>query len=91
MHHDLRVDIDALTLADADDDVDVARVSATVHDALERLAERLARSPFARGGARSLALEQLQLDALTVDDLLAPGGAERLADALYASLSRRNE
>jgi hypothetical protein len=65
------------------------RVRAVLEEALARVASRLASSPFGRAGIRELALERLELGALAADELCGPRGAERLADALYAALSRR--
>jgi hypothetical protein len=70
-------------------DVDERAVEKTVQDALRRLAERLARSPWARAGVSELALDELALGTIAADELLGERGAERLADALYSALSRR--
>ncbi|MDB4927872.1 MAG: hypothetical protein JWM10_356 [Myxococcaceae bacterium] len=86
-----RVDlhIDALSFDAGDDPVDGGRVRAVLDEALGQLAERLAGSPLGRSGTRRLALEHLELELTSTDELLGPRGAERLADELYASLSRR--
>jgi hypothetical protein len=59
-----------------------------LEQALSRVAERLARSPLGRAGVRELAFERLELDAIPAEELLGPRGAERLADELYAAMTR---
>jgi hypothetical protein len=73
-------------LADDDDGEVLQR---TIESALHKLAERLVGSPFERAGVRELALEQLSLGTLAVDELLSERGAERIADELYSALERR--
>jgi hypothetical protein len=66
-----------------------ARVRAVVEEALARVAARLAASPFGDARIRELILERLELGGLAAEELCGPRGAERLADELYAQLSRR--
>ncbi len=67
-----------------------AEQRALLEAALRNLGERLARSA-ALGGRplRPLVLERLSITTLSADELLGPRGAERLADELYAELTRR--
>lgn len=89
MTGDVTIHIDSLSVLGLGDDADPEAVRKTVEAALRKLAERLARSPLSRSGARKLALERLSLDALPADELLSERGAERLADELYSVLTRR--
>lgn len=81
--------VDALSFEEGDGPADEARVREAVREALARLGERMGESPWGRSGAARLALERLELELGSVDDLLGPRGAERLADELYATLTRR--
>jgi len=86
----ISIRVDALTILGLEaDGRDAGAVRALLEDALGRLAARLARSPFARADARALALERLELDTLSADDVTGVRGAERLADELYAAIARR--
>ncbi len=61
-----------------------------LREAFELLARRLQASPAVRRGQlRELALETLAVSPETARALLGPGGAERLADELYARLIRQ--
>lgn len=86
-HIDLTLDSVAVLGLDADTDAEA--VKKTVEDAFRKVAERLARSPFARSGVKALALDSLSLELLPADELLSERGAERLADELYSVLTRR--
>ncbi len=85
---DLR--IEHLTLDLASGAGGTAEQRAVLEAALRKLGERLARSP-ALGGRppRPLVLERLSITTLSAGELLGPRGAERLADELYAELTRR--
>lgn len=84
---DLRVG--SLSVLGLSGEMDPSAARKTVEDALRKLAERLAKSPFARPGVRELVLERLSLDTLSADELLSERGAERLADELYSAIARR--
>ncbi|MEZ4293397.1 MAG: hypothetical protein R3B70_00350 [Polyangiaceae bacterium] len=86
---ELRLHIDRISVLGLTGDADEKAVKKTVEDAMRKLAERLARSPFARSGAMALALEELSLSTLPADELLGERGAERLADELYSAILRR--
>ena len=86
---DLEIRIDHLVLDLGSDAGGSPARRALVEAALRRLGERLAGSPLGRAPLRALALERLSIDALSIDELLGPRGAERLADELYAALTRR--
>lgn len=67
--------------------------SPVVERAFTLLAARLARTPFhhfdeARLQAKEQALDPFRIDSLSLDELMSPGGAERLADELYRRLER---
>lgn len=81
--------IGALSFEEGEGPADEARVREAIEGALERLGERLERSPLGRSGAERLAIERLELELASLDDLLSPRGAERLADELYVTLTRR--
>lgn len=69
---------------------DADRIEATLRDGLEKLAERLASSPFGRDPeAMGVALSQLQIDTLSKEDWLDARGAARVADILYKAISAR--
>lgn len=82
------IDIGALTVLGWPFEHKDHDVPQLLEQALRRVAERLARSPLGRAGVRELALERLELDAIPADELLGPRGAERLADELYAAITR---
>lgn len=66
------------------------QVEATVRDALELLARRLARSPLVRDDdAAGRALDLLEVGPVSPEWLAGPGAAARLADALYERIARR--
>lgn len=87
----IRIDVDRVVVRA---DLDRPRAEAlgrTLRDAFEELGRRLAKSPFAREGAREGALvervlERLATEPLAADELLGARGAERLADELYVRL-----
>lgn len=81
--------IGALSFEEGEGPADEARVREAVREALTRLGERLETSPWGRSGADRLAAERLELELGSVDELLGPRGAERLAEELYATLTRR--
>lgn len=89
MSRGIALRVDAIAVAGIDPRA-AAPLRRTVEAALERLAERLERSPVARGEAGvRLALDALEVRGVAPDELLGPAGAERLADALWAELARR--
>lgn len=60
-----------------------------LREAFELLAQKVQASPRGRRGAwRDLVMEQLVLEPRSVEQILGPGGAERLAEELYAQLVR---
>ena len=66
--------------------------TSTIQEAFRLLAQRLDRTPFGPSGeAKVLALECLELGAISLDELLSNRGAERLADELYRQLLRRTQ
>lgn len=87
---ELMFDIDQVVLRTGAERGQLERVSAAIRDAFRLLGERLERTPFGQSGAAQVyALELLEVSSLALDDLLAPQGAERLADELYRQLARR--
>lgn len=67
-----------------------AEQRALLETVLRKLGERLARTAaFGGRSLRPLVLERLSITTLSADELLGPRGAERLADELYAELTRR--
>lgn len=83
---DLR--IDEILLEAEVDDAQLGRTEPAIRRALELLAQRLAASPFARTGeAPALALNEIRISALSLKELLGPGGAERLAEELYTRIA----
>lgn len=64
-------------------------VPVRLQEAFEHLAKKIQASPVGRRGALSgRVLERLTLNPRSARDILGPGGAERLADELYAQLVR---
>jgi len=60
-----------------------------LREAFELLAKKLQASPAARGAAlREIVMEQLLLKPRSAEEILGPGGAESLAEELYAQLVR---
>jgi hypothetical protein len=78
--------IDALTIDDFEGDAEAVR--AELEKVLTLVATKLAKSPVGRMPAKRIALAELELGTFSAKELAAPGGAERLADALYTSLER---
>jgi hypothetical protein len=77
----LRLDVDAERPA-------VERLGGTIRLALVLLARKLEAAPFRFGeNADRFAFDQLEAGALSVNELLGPQGAERLAERLYAALA----
>jgi hypothetical protein len=65
------------------------RVAPAVEEAFRLLAEQLERTPLARfGDARRLLISRLESQLVSLDDLLAPRGAARLAEDIYQRLTR---
>jgi hypothetical protein len=83
----LALSIDQVVVLTEGEQRTLERVGDVAQRAFVLLAERLKGSPFERwGSARELLLENVEITALSLDDLLGPRGAERLADDLYTSL-----
>ncbi len=62
---------------------------ARLRQAFEMLARKIQASPAGRWEALpEIVLEQLTLEPRSAQQILAPGGAENLADELYAKLMR---
>lgn len=86
----IELKIERLQVGVIEDRAAAERVGKTVEEALRRLAERLQGSPVSRfERAGDIALEALELDGLSLDELTGRGGAERLADELYTAITRR--
>ncbi|MBL8741655.1 MAG: hypothetical protein JNK04_11195 [Myxococcales bacterium] len=83
---DIELRIDALSFDDFEGDAESVR--AGVEKMLSLVATRLAKSPVGKLPSKRIALAELELGTFSAKELGAPGGAERLADALYASLER---
>jgi hypothetical protein len=83
---DIELHIDALRFDDFDGDAESVR--AGVEKMLSIVATRLAKSPVGKLPAKRIALAELEIGTFSAKELAAPGGAERLADALYSSLER---
>jgi hypothetical protein len=65
-------------------EAEARRIGPVLKRAFEELARRLQMSPVARlAGTDRLSLGELQVDALSVDDLLGPRGAARLSDIFW--------
>lgn len=84
----LELSADALIVRGLPAGLPEGRLDATFEQALQKVGERLSRSPLARAGFRRLALEKLTLGTLSADELLSDRGASLLADELYAALVR---
>ncbi len=80
------LDIESFTITGFDGDPQGVRP--VLEKALTLVATRLAKSPFARLPTKRLALAELELGALCAQVIVGPGGAEKLAEALYQSLER---
>jgi hypothetical protein len=80
------LDIESFTISGFDGDPQGVRP--VLQAALSLVATRLAKSPFARMPNKRLALAELELGTLSAQEIIAPGGAEKLAEALYQSLER---
>jgi hypothetical protein len=80
------LDIESFTITGFVGDPQGARP--VLEKALTLVATRLAKSPFARMPTKRLALAELELGTVSAQEIVAPGGAEKLADALYLSLER---
>ena len=77
---------DVVLEVDADEQV-LASLGKVVREAFDQLAERIAASPVGRfTNASELAIEQLDVSVLSVDELLGARGAERLGEELYRQL-----
>jgi hypothetical protein len=86
----LELIIDRLTLEADLETHHLPAVTGALREALRLLADRLGRGPAGRfTPAEPLALERLQVSALAPEELLGPRGAERLAEELYALITRR--
>jgi len=87
----INVAIDRLVIRDptVDSAIDADRSRLLVGEALALLAERLHAERFADGTGADLVLDAIEVRDLAPGALFAPGGARRLADALYRQLTRR--
>lgn len=87
---DLAFSIDRVIVRTEAEQGALERVSHVAQAAFTLFAEKLKGTPFERwGGARELVLDDLEITALTLDDLLGTRGAERLADELYERFLER--
>lgn len=89
MNGKIELRMDTFSVFGLSEDADADAVRGALDGALQKLATRLARSPFARSGVKELAIERLSLGTLSADELLSERGAERLADELYSVLEGR--
>jgi len=81
----LRIDRVAVEMGD---EMRPGEVEATLRTALELLGERLARLPLGGGDEAPVrALERLEVGPVAPDWLAGPGGAARLAEALYEQIA----
>lgn len=78
--------IDTLVFDDLEGDE--ASVRAELSKVLTMVATRLQKSPIGRLPTKRVALAELELGSFSAKELAAPGGAERLAEALYATIER---
>ncbi len=65
------------------------RVPAVLKEAFEKLAAKLSGLPSEQRAQREQALASLQVELGSVQELLGPRGADRLAEELYRQLTRR--
>ncbi|OJH34509.1 hypothetical protein [Cystobacter ferrugineus] len=86
---DLDIRIDRLVLELGGGPSGTPERRALLEAALRKLGERLANAPFRFQPLQAIALERLSIDTLSTEELLGPRGAERLADELYAEITRR--
>lgn len=84
----LALRVDRIVVETAVEREAAARIPEVLKDAFRQLAERWERTPWARtipiSGAVRAALE---VEPLTVDDLLGPRGAELLAERLWQAFA----
>ena len=85
----LRLRIEEVTVDTSAERAGAEAVPGAIRAAFSLLAERLRRSPFGRDAIAPLVIERVEIERLSLDELCAPGGAERLADELYQGLARR--
>ena len=87
MTRPLVIEIGAVRIDAAARPEDAARIEAVLRDGLSRLAERLDHSALARDpSAVAVALDEIRITDLNLEDWLGPRGAHRLADMLYDRL-----
>lgn len=85
----LHLSIDTLTVETEGERRDLEQVPSVLRAALRQLGERLAALPSEQAALRGLALERLEIEVASLDEVLGDRGAERLADALFARLTER--
>ncbi|NMO21854.1 hypothetical protein HPC49_34470 [Pyxidicoccus fallax] len=80
----LKLSIGEVVVETAAEQAQAEKLSPVVREAFARLAELLGRAPLTRwGGQGELVIGELTVGALSLDELLGPRGADRLAEQLY--------
>lgn len=81
---DLTLTIDRVVVETELEREAAAQIPEVLREAFQRLAERWARSPWARSISLATAIRRhLEVEPVSADELLGPRGAERLADKLW--------
>ncbi|MFY0617695.1 hypothetical protein [Shimia sp.] len=85
---ELVIDIGQVRIDAVGGSEDARRFEETLRRGLEKLAEKLASSPFARNPeATALVIETMQIDDLNRDDWVGDRGAVRIAECLFDAIS----
>jgi hypothetical protein len=84
----LRLSIGELVVETEAERAQAEQLSWVVREAFARLAELLGRAPLTRwSGQGELSIGQLTVGALSMDELLGPRGAARLAEQMYQQIA----
>ncbi len=87
MNGGLEISVDRLVVETADERRGAEGIPERLREGFELLAEKLSKAPAARRLAlRHRVIEELDLSALSSDELLGVRGAERFAEALYRQI-----
>ena len=85
---ELRLSLGELVVETEAERAQAEQLSTVVREAFARLAELLGRAPLTKwSGQGELVIGQLTVGSLTMDELLGPRGADRLAEQLYQQIS----
>lgn len=85
---ELRLSLGELVVETEAERAQADQLSTVVRESFARLAELLGRAPLTKwSGQGEVVIGQLTVGSLTMDELLGPRGAERLAEQLYQQIS----